>query len=627
MSTEEHQYFRDIGKEDGLIGQALQKFVREQTAEKRKYEEEQRQEEEEREEQRRQQEAEQRREEEEQEERKRQCESEEEERRRQHELALKDRELELERAKKESAEALAAQQVSSPTPSALNTSLLTVNNLVGKWTEDELEQWLEEIEFLFETYDVSLAERALLLTKHMDGKAKAAHRALERDQRGDMAAIREAIVKAATTLGNLPITVPLPLRILPHLPGTLSLPGDHPIPGGPAETVELQDTLPPGILHAQNMVAPRHVNLISATASLAEPPERTHPERVWTKSVSVASQDGSSPPVHLPTTANTGSDITLIDRAQVPASAKVDEPTKWTVTWVDEQSLTIPTIELRVITPWSNKIHRLGIIKRIWPSPQISRPDSHQKTTPSSSRNLANYRCRTCSIRGHSEKWSKCPSKLATAAISKEPRGLALPSKQESLSQLRPGIPRGLAPPGPPSALSDTHSLPVPLASTGQCQAPPISAGSSMPILLPVPGPELVPVPDPEPDPDPSTGDPPNLTTMIIAQCEPLTPDVSSSHTLLPAEDDPLAGLDITSFLVDQELSGQEADADSLPTTVVAAAEVGDQPVAPEAAPDPAPDITPGRSSESVPSSPPRNGLARPWMPPNKKKKGGKKST
>ncbi|XP_066969194.1 uncharacterized protein [Macrobrachium rosenbergii] len=154
--------------------------------------------------------------------------------------------------------------------------------------------------------------------------------------------------------------------------------------------------------------------------------------------------------------------------------------------------------------------------------------------------------------------------------------GIAVPN--------RSGTPMGLAPPGPPSALPEINSLPVPLVSSGQCQAPPISAGSFLPSILPMPGPELVPVPDPEPDLDPPMGDPPNLTTMIIAQCEPPTPDGSSFHTLLPAKDDPLAGLDITSFLVDQELSGQNADAVSLPTTVVAAAEVGDQPVAPEAA-------------------------------------------
>ncbi|XP_066958318.1 uncharacterized protein [Macrobrachium rosenbergii] len=447
------------------------KIVKEQIAEKRKYEEAQRQhkaerrrEDEEREERRRQQEAEQWREEEERE-----------EWRRQHELAFKDRELELERAKKESAEALAAQQASSPTPSALNTSLSTVSNLAGKWTEDEPEQWLEEIEFLFETYDVSLAERAFLLfTKHLDRKAKAAHRALERDQRGDMAAIREAIAKAyeitperwrqqfrgmaknvgwswtewachktqagthwfesmrcgtfedlfnQTMLEDLFQCAPGPLAVClsDKQPATLKeaccladawemynpshstlqrklVPPGHlsafnrPRNGPPNKppctirkkhghneaecryrdnnqqgnnpwqpTSNRQSSSPPNSTQSsqhtvtagrstyprdpsrdcgasghsssaylaclKHVVAPRHVN-ISATASLAELPERTHPERVWTQSVSVASLDGSSPPVHLPTTANTGSDISLIDWAQVPASAKVDEHTK-----------------------------------------------------------------------------------------------------------------------------------------------------------------------------------------------------------------------------------------------------------------------------------------------------------
>ncbi|XP_066988203.1 protein enabled homolog [Macrobrachium rosenbergii] len=278
-----------------------------------------------------------------------------------------------------------------------------------------------------------------------------------------------------------------------------------------------------------------------------------------------------------------------------------------------------PSIRIRGTAPNPPRPHSR-------PSPQISRPDGHQRITPSSQGDLAHYRCRTCNVRGHSERWSKCPSRLGAAANSTEPRGPALSSRQESLSHTMPGTPRVLDPLGPPSALSDTNSLPVPLASTSQCQAPPILAGCSLLSVLSVPGPELVPVPDPEHDSDPPTGDPPNLTTIIIAQCEPPTPDVSSSHSLLPAVDDPLAGLGIASFLVDQELSSQDAEADALPTMVVAAAEVGDQPVAPEAALDPAPDGTPGRSLESAPSLPPRNGLARPWRPP-KKKKGRKKSS
>ncbi|XP_066963247.1 uncharacterized protein [Macrobrachium rosenbergii] len=213
------------------------------------------------------------------------------------------------------------------------------------------------------------------------------------------------------------------------------------------------------------------------------------------------------------------------------------------------------------------------------PNPRNTPLDSPHKTPPPPRRDPTKYRYRICNLRGHSERWSKCPSKLAAAAtISTDPRGPALSSKQESLPQITPGTPRGLAPPDPPSALSDTNSLPVPLASIGQCQASPISAGSSVSTLLPVPGLELVPAPDPETDPDPPTGDPPNLTAMIISQCEPLTTDVSSPHTLPPAEDNPLAGLGITSLLVDQELSGQDTDTGSIPTTVVEAAGVGGQP-------------------------------------------------
>ncbi|XP_066947123.1 protein enabled homolog [Macrobrachium rosenbergii] len=163
------------------------------------------------------------------------------------------------------------------------------------------------------------------------------------------------------------------------------------------------------------------------------------------------------------------------------------------------------------------------------PSPWVLRPDGQPRITPSFKRERTNYRCRPCNVRGHSERWAKCPR------------------------------PKGSRSPGPPSALSDTP-LPVALAITGQCLAPSILAGCSLPSALPKPGPESVPVPGPDPDLDPPPGDPPNLTTVIIAQCEPPTPDGSSSHTLPPTEDNPLAGLDITSFLVDQELSGQDAD-------------------------------------------------------------------
>ncbi|XP_066963210.1 nematocyst expressed protein 3-like [Macrobrachium rosenbergii] len=252
--------------------------------------------------------------------------------------------------------------------------------------------------------------------------------------------------------------------------------------------------------------------------------------------------------------------------------------------------------------------------------------DGYPRITPSFQRDRTNYRCRPCNVRGHSERWAKCPSRLAAAANSTKLRDPVLPLRQDSLSNLMPGTPRGLDPPGPPSALSDITSLPVPFASTGQCLALSTLAGCSLPSALPEPGPESVPVPGPEHDLDPPTGDPPNLTTVLNAQCDSPTPDVASSHTPSPAEDDPLAGLD--AFSGHQELSARTQTL--VPSHDGSSQEPGSrrpQPVALEAAPDPAPDGTPGRSPELVPSSPPRNGRARPWRPPKKKKKGRKKLT
>ncbi|XP_066950619.1 arginine and glutamate-rich protein 1-B-like [Macrobrachium rosenbergii] len=98
------------------------------------------------------------------------------------ELALKEKELELERARKESTEALASQQASSPTPAASNAPLSRLNALVPKWTEEKPEAWLEEVEALFDNFNTTEAERALVLTKHLEGKAKAALHPLEQSQ-------------------------------------------------------------------------------------------------------------------------------------------------------------------------------------------------------------------------------------------------------------------------------------------------------------------------------------------------------------------------------------------------------------------------------------------------------------
>ncbi|XP_066969241.1 uncharacterized protein F44E2.3-like [Macrobrachium rosenbergii] len=171
MSLEQRQVLVNMGKDTGFTGWELAQLVTEQLEEQKKHEEAQRNEE-----------AEQRR-----------LEDEREERRRHHELALEkskqalkasklaliENELELERAKKESAEAIAIQQASNPTPAVPNALLSSLNSLVPKWTEEKPEAWLEEIEALFDNFNTPEAERALVLTKHLEGKAKAALQSLE----------------------------------------------------------------------------------------------------------------------------------------------------------------------------------------------------------------------------------------------------------------------------------------------------------------------------------------------------------------------------------------------------------------------------------------------------------------
>ncbi|XP_066965532.1 uncharacterized protein [Macrobrachium rosenbergii] len=111
-------------------------------------------------------------------------------------LALIEKKPELEIARKESNEAITIQQASNPTPAAPDAPFSSLNSLVSKWTEEESEAWLEEIKALFDNYLTTETERALVFTKHMEGKAKTALRLLERSPRGDMTEVRRVITKA-----------------------------------------------------------------------------------------------------------------------------------------------------------------------------------------------------------------------------------------------------------------------------------------------------------------------------------------------------------------------------------------------------------------------------------------------
>lgn len=49
--------------------------------------------------------------------------------------------------------------------------------------EDEPEVWLDEMETLFDNYTTTEMKRALVLSKHMEGKAKAVLHLSERGQK------------------------------------------------------------------------------------------------------------------------------------------------------------------------------------------------------------------------------------------------------------------------------------------------------------------------------------------------------------------------------------------------------------------------------------------------------------
>ncbi|XP_066947114.1 WAS/WASL-interacting protein family member 2-like [Macrobrachium rosenbergii] len=101
--------------------------------------------------------------------------------------------------------------------------------------------------------------------------------------------------------------------------------------------------------------------------------------------------------------------------------------------------------------------------------------------------------------KGNCQITGRCPSKQNAADTTPRTssRGSALNPRQESLSPITSGTPRGFAPPGPSSATPDSNSLPVPLESPEQCQALSISDVAPPLTLISVPGPKLVPVPDP----------------------------------------------------------------------------------------------------------------------------------
>ncbi|XP_064080620.1 uncharacterized protein LOC135197485 [Macrobrachium nipponense] len=107
----------------------------------------------------------------------------------------------------------------------------------------------------------------------------------------------------------------------------------------------------------------KSVNLVSTD----QPPK----EWAQFRGVAVAPLGGSLPQEELLTMLDTGADVSLIARTHVPAGAHIREDERWTISWVEEQSKDIPTVQLQVSTPWGPMEHRLGVVSSIKPGCQF----------------------------------------------------------------------------------------------------------------------------------------------------------------------------------------------------------------------------------------------------------------
>ncbi|XP_064088328.1 uncharacterized protein LOC135202798 [Macrobrachium nipponense] len=204
-----------------------------------------------------------------------------------------------------------------------------------------------------------------------------------------------------------------------------------------------------------------------------------------------------------------------------------------------------------------------------------------------------------------------CKQRAVDTANVSPPRGQASHQRQESLSPITTGTLKSFAAPRPVPGTPDANSMPVPLVCTEQCHAPSSKDVEPPQTSLSAPGPELVLVPNLNLITNPPMGDPPTCMELITAHCPSPVHD-SSLPSPPSAEDEPLAELTITPSLDDQEFLSQESDSKFTLTTAVTTARVC-LPVASGTTTASAPDVISGLSPESVPPSPPRTGVARPW--------------
>ncbi|XP_064084380.1 uncharacterized protein LOC135200056 [Macrobrachium nipponense] len=390
--------------------------------------------------------------------------------------------------------------------------------------------------------------------------------------------------------------------------------------------------------------------------------------------ITVAPLQSHYQPSHVRAYDDSGAQISLIREDRIPRGANVDRRRLITIEGINHIKLILPTVQLRVTRPHFSKVCTLAVASYIpggydlllgqdmkspshskqprGPNPTTnhskarshrnstsSRKYVHQQSPPLPRREIdhSQFRCKTCNVIGHSTNWPRCPSKLPAADTVHFPQGLAFNKRQEPLSPISKGTLRGIAPPVPVTGPVDLNSLPVPLGSTEQCQAPSSLDVEPPPNLTSAPGPELAPAPNLIKDPP--TGDPPTGMELTTAHGQSLVP--SSSSLPLSPEDEPPADLTFVPPLENQELPDQESAwsfplttaaaavevraspaVGSTSTTVAADTEVGCSPEIPQATTASAPAGVSGLSPESVPPSTPRTGIARSWR--NKKKKKGR---
>ncbi|XP_066967831.1 uncharacterized protein [Macrobrachium rosenbergii] len=269
--------------------------------------------------------------------------------------------------------------------------------------------------------------------------------------------------------------------------------------------------------------------------------------------------------------------------------------------WIEGHTTTILTVKLQVTTPWGTLPHRLSMVSGIQPGVDFLLGRDLLWGSPSPT-----------PLRSHTTSSTVGSPYQGTATLTGVP-----PQEEEPPSTHRSGQQKG-------HTQSNSRPSPPSPRKNSQQRGPPSPEGTFRRSNVQPPL-EEDPVPDPDHETYPPPGGPGPVTALILATCEPLTPDISSSPNPSP-EDEPLVDQTATPSLGAQDLASLDTGVETALAPVVAAARLGSPSVASEVTPDFAPASPSGLSPEPVPSSPTRTDIDRPWRNLNMKKKGQKRA-